>query len=98
MRIRRPLTAALAAAATLPAVAAASPESDLGSSLAGDMRAAGRDSGAVVRDQTTGKRLFAWNAGTGRILASNTKLFTLGATLAGGGPPGPIAPAGLGAH
>ena len=56
MRIRRPLTAALAAAATLPAVAAASPESDLGSSLARDMRAAGRDSGAVVRDQTQGVR------------------------------------------
>ena len=98
MRIRRPLTAALAAAATLPAAATASPESDLGNSLSRDMRAAGRDSGAVVRDQTTGKRLFAWNAGTARILASNTKLFTLGATLARRGPRGTIATRVMAAH
>ena len=98
MRIRRTLTAALAAVAALPAGAAASPESDLGNALARDMRAAGPDSGSVVRDEATGKRLFAWNAGTARILASNTKLFTLGATLAKRGPRGTIATRAMAAH
>src|SRR5437868_8198911 len=98
MRIRSAVTGALAVAAALPAAAGASPESDLGNALGHDMRAAGRESGSVVRDETSGKRLFAWNAGTARILASNTKLFTLGATLAKRGPRGTIATRAMAAH
>src|SRR2546423_3317908 len=98
MRIRWAVTGTLALAAALPAGAGASPESDLGNALGHDMRAAGRDSGSVVRDETSGKRLFAWNAGTARILASNTKLFTLGATLAKRGPHGTIATRAMAAH
>src|SRR5437764_527342 len=98
MRIRSAVTGALAVAAALPAAAGASPESDLGNALGHDMRAAGRESGSVVRDETTGKRLFAWNAGAARILASNTKLFTLGATLAKRGPHGTIATRAMAAH
>jgi D-alanyl-D-alanine carboxypeptidase/D-alanyl-D-alanine-endopeptidase (penicillin-binding protein 4) len=46
------------------------------------MLAAGGDSGAFVRDTGTGGRLFRWEHTKRRILASNTKLFTVGAALA----------------
>jgi D-alanyl-D-alanine carboxypeptidase/D-alanyl-D-alanine-endopeptidase (penicillin-binding protein 4) len=45
------------------------------------MRAAGGFSGAYAVDTTHGRQLFSWNAATRRTLASNTKLFTLSATL-----------------
>jgi D-alanyl-D-alanine carboxypeptidase/D-alanyl-D-alanine-endopeptidase (penicillin-binding protein 4) len=46
------------------------------------MRLAGSSSGAYVVNLTTGQKVFAWRAGTPRILASNTKLFTSSAALA----------------
>ena len=45
------------------------------------MRLAGSASGAYVYDISAGKQMFAWRAGTPRILASNTKLFTSAAAL-----------------
>ena len=48
-------------------------------------------SGAYVVDAQTGARLFSWKGGTPRVLASNTKLFTLGAALARHGPDATIA-------
>jgi len=73
------LAAVLLAASTLafPAPAAAG----LSSTLTHQMRIAGPWSGAYVVDATTGQTLFAWKAGTPRILASNTKLFTTSAAL-----------------
>jgi D-alanyl-D-alanine carboxypeptidase/D-alanyl-D-alanine-endopeptidase (penicillin-binding protein 4) len=55
------------------------------------MRASWGPSGAYVVDGQTGARLFAWNGGTARVLASNTKLFTTGAALARKGPNATIA-------
>ena len=46
------------------------------------MRLAGGSSGAYVVNLSSGARVFAWKAGTPRILASNTKLFTTSAALA----------------
>ena len=46
------------------------------------MRLAGGSSGAYVVNLSTGAKVFAWKAGTPRILASNTKLFTSSAALA----------------
>src|SRR5436190_13422028 len=54
------------------------------------MGRAGGSSGAYVRDGETGRRLFAWNSASPRILASNTKLFTVGAALARRGVDGTI--------
>src|SRR5947207_2630815 len=45
------------------------------------MAKAGRASGAYAIDVTHGRTLFSWNSGSRRVLASNTKLFTLSATL-----------------
>ena len=45
------------------------------------MRLSGSASGAYVYDISAGKQVFAWRAGTPRILASNTKLFTSAAAL-----------------
>src|SRR5437763_625036 len=98
MRVQRALPLVLVVTIALPAAAAASPKSDLGAALARDMRAAGSESGAIVRDETADERLFAWNQGTPRVLASNTKLFTLGATLAKRGPRGTIATRAMAAH
>src|SRR5207248_3584257 len=49
--------------------------------LSSAMGQAGRASGSYVVDATHNQVLFSWNAATRRILASNTKLFTLSATL-----------------
>ena len=68
----------LAAICAFPAGAWAS----LGSSLKRQMRIAGPYSGALVVDADSGKTLFSWKAGTSRILASNTKLFTTATALA----------------
>src|SRR2546421_7730502 len=98
MRVQRALPLVVGVTIALPAAAAASPKSDLGAALSRDMRSAGSESGAIVRDETAGERLFAWNQGTPRVLASNTKLFTLGATLAKRGPRGTIATRAMAAH
>ena len=77
--MRRALPILLAAALLLPAGAA---QADLKSSLTRYMRLAGGQSGAYVVNLSTGKPVFAWRAGTPRILASNAKLFTSSAALA----------------
>ena len=74
----RVLLAVLACALLAPAGADAS----LKSRLASAMRAAGPSSGAYVLNSSTGARVFSKRSTTGRILASNTKLFTTAAALA----------------
>jgi D-alanyl-D-alanine carboxypeptidase/D-alanyl-D-alanine-endopeptidase (penicillin-binding protein 4) len=76
--MRRAVLTLLAVALLLPAQAA---QADLKSSLTRYMRLAGSSSGAYVYDIGAGKPAFAWRAGTPRILASNTKLFTSAAAL-----------------
>ncbi|MFL5885422.1 MAG: D-alanyl-D-alanine carboxypeptidase/D-alanyl-D-alanine-endopeptidase [Thermoleophilaceae bacterium] len=49
--------------------------------LTSAMRSAGGASGAYAIDVTHHSELFSWNASSRRILASNTKLFTLSAVL-----------------
>jgi D-alanyl-D-alanine carboxypeptidase/D-alanyl-D-alanine-endopeptidase (penicillin-binding protein 4) len=77
--MRRAALILLAVLLLLPAEAA---QADLKGSLTRYMRLAGSSSGAYVVNLSQGKRVFAWNAGTPRILASNTKLFTSSAALA----------------
>jgi serine-type D-Ala-D-Ala carboxypeptidase/endopeptidase (penicillin-binding protein 4) len=77
--MRRLLATVLAVAAVLPAEAA---QADLTSTLTRQMRLAGSASGAYVVNLTDGSKEFAWRAGTQRLLASNTKLFTTAAALA----------------
>jgi serine-type D-Ala-D-Ala carboxypeptidase/endopeptidase (penicillin-binding protein 4) len=76
--MRRAVLTLLAVALLLPAQAA---QADLKSSLTRYMRLAGSSSSAYVYDISAGKQVFAWRAGTQRILASNTKLFTSAAAL-----------------
>jgi D-alanyl-D-alanine carboxypeptidase/D-alanyl-D-alanine-endopeptidase (penicillin-binding protein 4) len=71
----------LALALALAFGAAAGAATRLESALSRHMRAAGPYSGAYVVDATTGAPLYAWKAGTPRILASNAKLFTTAAAL-----------------
>jgi serine-type D-Ala-D-Ala carboxypeptidase/endopeptidase (penicillin-binding protein 4) len=94
------LAAALAALVALaaPAAAAASPESGLQKSLRRAMSDAGPEAGAFVRDGDNGHRLFAWSHTKLRILASNTKLFTLGAALSIHGPEGRLRTLAAAAH
>jgi D-alanyl-D-alanine carboxypeptidase/D-alanyl-D-alanine-endopeptidase (penicillin-binding protein 4) len=77
--MRRAVLILLAVVLLLPAGAA---QASLKSSLTRYMRLAGSQSGAYVVNLSTGERAFAWRAGTPRILASNTKLFTSSAALA----------------
>jgi len=77
--MRRAVLTLLAAAFLLPAQAA---QADLKSSLTRYMRLSGSSSGAYVVNLSTGEKVLAWRAGTPRILASNTKLFTSSAALA----------------
>jgi serine-type D-Ala-D-Ala carboxypeptidase/endopeptidase (penicillin-binding protein 4) len=91
--MRRALLTLLALSAILPVGAA---QADLTSSLTRQMRQAGSFSGAFVQNLTTGEREFAWRAGTPRILASNTKLFTSAAALARFGTEGTLATEVLG--
>jgi serine-type D-Ala-D-Ala carboxypeptidase/endopeptidase (penicillin-binding protein 4) len=78
-RIQRALVVlVLAICGTFPIAAHGAP---LPSSLGRQMRIAGPYAGAYVVDATAGQTLFAWKAGTSRILASNTKLFTTSAVL-----------------
>jgi serine-type D-Ala-D-Ala carboxypeptidase/endopeptidase (penicillin-binding protein 4) len=81
-----------------PAAATASPQSGLRKSLKRAMEAAGAHSGAFVRDGDNGERLFAWEHTKPRILASNTKLFTIGAALAIRGPNGKLRTRAAAAH
>src|SRR3954452_12158528 len=71
-----------AALALVLLVFPASAFGSLGSQLRRQMRASGSYSGALVVDASSGKTLFSWRAGTPRVLASNTKLFTTSAALA----------------
>jgi serine-type D-Ala-D-Ala carboxypeptidase/endopeptidase (penicillin-binding protein 4) len=91
--MRRALLTLLALSALVPVEAA---QADLTSSLTRQMRQAGSFSGAYVLNLTTGEREFAWRAGTPRILASNTKLFTSAAALARFGTEGTLATQVLG--
>jgi D-alanyl-D-alanine carboxypeptidase/D-alanyl-D-alanine-endopeptidase (penicillin-binding protein 4) len=77
--MRRAVLTLLAILFLVPAAAA---QADLKSSLTRYMRLAGGQSGAYVVNLSTGEKVFAWRAGTPRILASNTKLFTSSAALA----------------
>ncbi len=77
--MRRAVLTLLAVILLLPAGVA---QADLKSSLTRYMRLAGGHSGAYVMNLSNGQRVFAWRAGTPRILASNTKLFTSSAALA----------------
>jgi D-alanyl-D-alanine carboxypeptidase/D-alanyl-D-alanine-endopeptidase (penicillin-binding protein 4) len=77
--VRRPLVLACVLAALLAPAAAAQPP--LQRVLSAAMRSAGGASGAYAIDATHHRELFSWNSGTRRILASNTKLFTLSAVL-----------------
>jgi serine-type D-Ala-D-Ala carboxypeptidase/endopeptidase (penicillin-binding protein 4) len=77
--MRRAVLTLLAVVLLVPAEAA---QADLKSSLTRYMRLSGSASGAYVYDISAGKQVFAWRAGTPRILASNTKLFTSAAALA----------------
>jgi serine-type D-Ala-D-Ala carboxypeptidase/endopeptidase (penicillin-binding protein 4) len=92
--MRRALLILLALSALVPVEAA---QADLKSSLTRQMRPAGSFSGAYVMNLTTGERVFAWRAGTPRILASNTKLFTSAAALARFGTEGTLGTEVLGA-
>ncbi len=69
-----------ATGAPAPAVPSAQ-QARLRRSLRSLMRRAARASGAYVYDITSGSIVFSHRAGTPRILASNTKLFTTAATL-----------------
>ncbi|MFL5779917.1 MAG: D-alanyl-D-alanine carboxypeptidase/D-alanyl-D-alanine-endopeptidase [Thermoleophilaceae bacterium] len=82
MRLRRtlPVIAAFSLAA-LPAPALASPESGLRKSLARLYDSAGPHASVYVRRASDHRKLFARKQGTPRILASNTKLMTVGAAL-----------------
>jgi D-alanyl-D-alanine carboxypeptidase/D-alanyl-D-alanine-endopeptidase (penicillin-binding protein 4) len=74
--------------AALPAPAVASPESGLRKSLARLYDSAGPHASVYVRRAADHRKLFARKQGTPRILASNTKLFTVGAALDRYGPDG----------
>jgi D-alanyl-D-alanine carboxypeptidase/D-alanyl-D-alanine-endopeptidase (penicillin-binding protein 4) len=78
--MRRGFLILLAGALLLAPAGAA--QASLTGSLTRYMRLAGSASGAYVTNLTDGTKVFAWRAGTPRILASNTKLFTTSAALA----------------
>src|SRR5215216_3173796 len=88
------LTLLIAAVATLPAAASAKP---LRTALNGAMSQAGRYSGAYVVNVTDGYVAYRLRAGTARILASNTKLFTTSAALTRFGADGTLGTEVLGA-
>jgi D-alanyl-D-alanine carboxypeptidase/D-alanyl-D-alanine-endopeptidase (penicillin-binding protein 4) len=77
------LAIAVALAALWPAATA---EASLRGRLNGLMSHAGRYSGAMVVDATTGRTIFSRKPGVPRSLASNTKLFTTATALEKFGP------------
>jgi serine-type D-Ala-D-Ala carboxypeptidase/endopeptidase (penicillin-binding protein 4) len=91
--MRRALLILLALSALAPIEAA---QADLKSSLRLQMRQAGSYSGAYVQNLSTGERVFAWRAGTPRVLASNAKLFISAAALARFGTEGTLGTVVLG--
>jgi D-alanyl-D-alanine carboxypeptidase/D-alanyl-D-alanine-endopeptidase (penicillin-binding protein 4) len=92
-RMRRALLILLALSALVPLEAA---QASLKSSLTLQMRQAGGQSGAYVKNLSTGEQVFAWRAGVPRVLASNTKLFTSAAALARFGTEGTLGTVVLG--
>jgi D-alanyl-D-alanine carboxypeptidase/D-alanyl-D-alanine-endopeptidase (penicillin-binding protein 4) len=89
LRRTLPVIAAFSLAA-LPAPALANPESGLRKSLARLYDSAGPHASVYVRRASDHRRLFARKQGTPRILASNTKLMTVGAALDRYGPDGTL--------
>jgi D-alanyl-D-alanine carboxypeptidase/D-alanyl-D-alanine-endopeptidase (penicillin-binding protein 4) len=87
-RARRTILPLLPLLLALPAAPATaqSEQTKLRNVLTREMRNAAGTSGAYVADAKTGAPLFAWKSGTKRTLASNTKIFTNAAALAGHGP------------
>ena len=83
---------AVAVTTVLPAAPAAaqSERTKLKNVLKREMRNSVGSSGAYVAEADSGTGLFGWRSGAKRILASNTKLFTTGAALAGQGPGGTL--------
>lgn len=81
MLVRRAAAFAVCALCLLPSAAAAESDTRLKSALNRAMNQASGASGAYVYDLGDRKQLYARRATTGRILASNTKLFTTGAAL-----------------
>jgi D-alanyl-D-alanine carboxypeptidase/D-alanyl-D-alanine-endopeptidase (penicillin-binding protein 4) len=77
--VRRPLALACLLVALL--APSASAQTPVQRALTAAMRAAGGASGAYAVDVTHHRELFSWNSSSRRILASNTKLFTLSAAL-----------------
>jgi serine-type D-Ala-D-Ala carboxypeptidase/endopeptidase (penicillin-binding protein 4) len=73
------------AVAAAPA-AGASPQKALSNSLSAGMRNAGGAGSAYVLDLSTGKTLFSWVAGAGRLPASVEKLYTTSTVLLRFGP------------
>src|SRR5947209_14971236 len=90
------ISAATLGAAGLTAATSADASSGFLSVLRHDAALAGRSSGIYVLDSGTGRWLFSARAGTARVLASNTKLFTSAAVLGRYGPSSTIATAVLG--
>jgi D-alanyl-D-alanine carboxypeptidase/D-alanyl-D-alanine-endopeptidase (penicillin-binding protein 4) len=80
------LGALISLAAGGPAAAGASPQSALSSALTQGMQNAGGAAGAYVQDLSTGKSLFSWVAGVGRLPASVEKLYTTSTALLRFGP------------
>jgi serine-type D-Ala-D-Ala carboxypeptidase/endopeptidase (penicillin-binding protein 4) len=90
--MRRICLLVIALLALLPAAAAAQDQAQLGKALTGQMRFAGAYSGAYVVNVShdTPRVVFRWREHTPRIIASNTKLFTTSAALAGFGREGTL--------
>jgi D-alanyl-D-alanine carboxypeptidase/D-alanyl-D-alanine-endopeptidase (penicillin-binding protein 4) len=80
------LGALITVAAGVPTAATASAQSSLSNALTQGMRNAGGAGGAYVIDLNTGKTLFSWVAGTGRLPASVEKLYTTSTALLRFGP------------
>jgi D-alanyl-D-alanine carboxypeptidase/D-alanyl-D-alanine-endopeptidase (penicillin-binding protein 4) len=78
--------AAVVALALLALAPAADAQTSLQRKLARLMASAGSSSGAYVMDARTNQRIFSTRSTKGRVLASNTKLFTSSAALARLGP------------
>jgi len=94
-RALAPIAITLAVLAAAPAWAGA-PETSLRLALAGQMRAAGARSSALVVDLHNGRTLFALRADTARLPASNEKIFTTSTALVRFGPSGRLSTRVLG--
>jgi D-alanyl-D-alanine carboxypeptidase/D-alanyl-D-alanine-endopeptidase (penicillin-binding protein 4) len=90
--MRRICLLVIALLALLPAAAAAQDQAQLKKALTGQMRFAGAYAGAYVVNVSHDRPrvVFRWREHTPRIIASNTKLFTTSAALAGFGREGTL--------